>query len=152
MIDIQGADQLVALSRRLKEAGARDLERELSKAITAAVKPLRKALQESARQKLPSRGGLNERVAKSRVTTKKALSGRGSGSGVRVTAGGRKSQLSDMDQGSLRHPVYGNRQVWVRQQVQPGWWTEPTEEIGPTVQAEVQKALRRVADKIERGI
>ena len=74
--------------------------------------------------------------------------------GVRLqTRGGKKSAAALTDKGFINHPVFGNREVWVnRQQVQSGWWTEPTRVAGPTVRREIESAMADVAVKIGRRI
>jgi hypothetical protein len=103
-VEIKGADQLAALSKRLKELGDKDLSREFSRAITAATKPLVQDLRQSARETLPKRGGLNERVAKSQIRTQRRASSRTQG--VRVVAKN-PYVLARLDQGHVRHRVFG---------------------------------------------
>jgi hypothetical protein len=146
-VEIRGAEQLAALSKALKDAGEKDLQRELSKAITAAVKPVKPAVQKSARRILPKRGGLAARVAKASITTRKRSGPRIAG--VRVVATSRDS-LRQIDRGFIRHPVFGNRERWVTQRVQPGWFTEPTEAMRDDVQRALIKAMNDVAKKLSR--
>lgn len=143
--DIKGADQLATLAKRLKELGDKDLKREFSKAIGAATKPLVQELRQSARQTLPKRGGLAERVAKSQIRTVRRASSRTQG--VRVTAKN-PYVLGRLDQGQLRHPVFG-RNVWVDQTVKSGWWTRPTDAIGPDVRKGVEAAMEAMARKLD---
>jgi tape measure domain-containing protein len=103
-VEIKGADQLAALSKRLKELGDKDLSREFSRAITAATKPLVQDLRQSARETLPKRGGLNERVAKSQIRTQRRASSRTQG--VRVVAKN-PYVLARLDQGMSAIRVFG---------------------------------------------
>jgi hypothetical protein len=144
-VEIKGADQLAALSKRLKELGDKDLSREFSRAITAATKPLVQDLRQSARETLPKRGGLNERVAKSQIRTQRRASSRTQG--VRVVAKN-PYVLARLDQGHVRHPVFG-RNVWVDQTVRSGWWTRPTEAIGPDVRRSIEAAMAAMAKKLD---
>lgn len=145
-IEIRGADQLQALSKRLKDLGDKELKREFSKAISAATKPLVQELRQSARETLPKKGGLADRVAKSQIRTVRRASSRTQG--IRVTAKN-PYVLGRLDQGKLRHPVFG-RNVWVDQTVKSGWWTRPTEAIGPDVRREVGAAMAAMARKLDR--
>ena len=139
-----GAAQLAALAKALKDAGNKGLQRELTKGITQAVKPLKAAVAASARAKLPSSGGLAERAAGIPIRSRRNKSG------LRVVATGRggMKNVKALDAGTVRHPVYG-RSAWVSQSVTPGFWTEPTEELAPEVRAQVEKAMDVVARKIE---
>lgn len=139
---IQGVEQLAALSKRLKEAGDKNLTREFSRSVSAAMKPLVQELRSSARSTLPSSGGLAERVAKSQIRTVRRAA-----SGVRVTAKNPYG-IKQMDEGRVRHPVFGNRAAWAVQSVRPGWWTRPTEQVGPDVRKALLEAMEAIARKV----
>jgi hypothetical protein len=145
VIEIKGAEQLATLSKRLKAAGDKELQRELSRGITQAMKPVPAAARASALKTLPSRGGLAQRVAKSQMRTVRRAGPRIAG--VRLQAKNSYG-LGMLDRGINHHPVYGNRKVWVRQAVTPGWWTDPTEAAAPLARSEVEKAMQTVANKI----
>lgn len=145
MIEVRGADQLTRLSKNLKDAGRRDLERELSKGISRALKPVIASLRASAQTTLPHRGGLAARVAGSQMSIS------GHKQGLRLTAKNAYA-LAQLDKGTVRHPVYGNREAWVTQKVDRGWWTRPTEAAGPRARREAQQAMDRVAREIGRGV
>ena len=144
-VEIKGAEQLATLSKRLKEVGDKDLQRELSRGITQAMKPVRPALRKSARESLPSTGGLNRRVAKAKITSRRNRQG------VRLQAGGPRSQVDEINAGRFRHPVFGTDR-WVTQQVQPGWWDRPTDDLRDDVQRELFAVMRRVAAKLDRPL
>lgn len=148
-VRITGADQLADLSRALRTVGAderKGLRRELYRGIMRATKPLKKAAQDSAHANLPQRGGLAARVGKSKFRTK--TTGGGQNVGVRITSSGG----SGLDRGRLRHPVFGNRSVWVTQQVEPEWFTRPMRAGAPAVQREILQAMDDVAAKIARAV
>lgn len=145
MIEIQGADQLARLSKQLREAADKGLQRELSKAISTATQPLKGAARESARKTLPRHGGLNEKVANSRFSTRRRANG------LRIQAQNAYA-LRRLDEGIAQHPVFGNRQNWVTQQVRPGWWSTPVKELAPKAREEISQAMQRVADQIGRRV
>lgn len=141
---VEGAEQLEALARRLKEIGGKDLRRALLRGIERAVKPVKAAALVSARESLPRKGGLNERVAKSRLSTKRRLSGQDVS--VRLVASG--GDLRRLDEGRVRHPVFGHRKVWVTQEVQPGWFSRPAEAAAPLVRQELLAVFDDVREQI----
>jgi hypothetical protein len=143
-IEIKGAQQLASLSKALKVAGEKELQQELSKSITHAMVPLRAAAKTSALTTLPRRGGLNRRVARSSMRTRRSQRG------IRLEAKNEYA-LGQLDRGRVRHPVFGNRKVWVTQRVPPDWWTRPTDEAAPGVRAAISAAMDVVAAKIERS-
>jgi len=146
VIEVRGADQLGDLSRRLKAAGDKGMQRELYAAINRATKPMKEAVKRSAATELPRRGGLAETVAGGKFRTQRRTSKKASG--VRIVATG-KLDIRGMDRGRLRHPVFGNRSVWVTQQIAAGWWTRPLEHAAPAVRVDLEKAMDVIAKKIE---
>lgn len=150
-VEVRGAEQLAALAKRLKDAGDKQLKRELMAAITKSTEPLRKvALPASARHTLPRKGGLNELVARSQFRQQRRMSGRTAG--LRIVAKNPNLQLEKLDQGQVRHPVFarkGRPRVWVVQPVAAGWFTKPTEAAAPLIRAEVSQAMTTTAARIE---
>ena len=144
-VGISGAEQLADLSRRLKAAGEKELQRELSKAVNAAVKNVRQVVKQSAMDRLPNRGGLAARAAKAASPRV-----RRNGNGVRVVAVGKKGMkdLVRLDGGEVRHPVFGNRSAFVGQAVVPGFWTRPMEETSEQARQEIQAAVEAILAKI----
>jgi len=115
-------------------------QRELQKAMRRLARPLLKSARQGAIQILPYHGGLNERVAHGRFTSSVRLVGKGAG--VRITGADRRSaNVNRMDDGSVRHPVYGNRKRWVTQRITPGWFTKPLLLDTPQIRDEIMKAL-----------
>lgn len=148
-VQIEGAEQLGRLAKRLKDAGDKGLQRELYAAIARAMKPLRARLPDSARSTLPRRGGLGELVAKSQFRTVRRSGARTAG--VRLQAKNPNLQLRKIDDGKVRHPVFareGRPRVWVVQPVTPGWFTKPAEEDAPLARAEIEHAMQDIAERI----
>lgn len=143
-------DDLVKLGRRLKEAGDKELRRELFKAMNRSTRPLKLAARSSAVATLPRRGGLNEWVAKNvRISSSNRLTGRNPG--VRIRASRKGSDIAAMDRGRLRHPVFGNRKVWVSQSIRPGWFTAPMVAGVGVAKREIVAAVEDVARRLEHG-
>lgn len=144
---IQGADQLGDIARHLKETGDKELRKELYRGIQRAAKPLRTAAQQAARENLPKRGGLNEWVASSKfsITTRG-----GRDPAVRVAGKKAGHDLKRMDQGRLRHPLYGNRRHWFIQQIPAGWFSTAMTARAPAVRRDVVAVLDDVAARIAR--
>lgn len=111
--------RLDKLPRDLRNLGD-ELGRELSKGLDRAASKLEADARRSAIRRLPRRGGLASRVARAKLATSRAPSG----TGVTVTAKG-PAQLADIDAGTVKHPVFGNRNAWVTQRVTSGWFSEP---------------------------
>ena len=149
-LKIVGTDKLRDVTRALREAGdvGKGLKKELIKGINRATKPLRVAAKVNAAAKLPKRGGLAKRVAKTRMTTKTRT---GRDPSVRILAG--KNAVADpsrIDRGRIKHPVWG-RGPWILQDIPKRWFTEPMQEGAPIVRPELIDAMDDVARKIARA-
>lgn len=145
-ISVTGAEKLLRLATAIRKSGDQNLSKELNKALQRASKPLKRSARQGALQILPYRGGLAERVARSRFTSR--VTKRGRGAGLRIIGNG-QDNLARMDDGSVRHPVYGNRGKWVTQRITPGWFTKPLTLDAPKVSAELNGAIDAVAAKLE---
>jgi hypothetical protein len=145
-LSVTGATKLALVAERLREAGARGLQRQMRKALRDAAKPLIAAARASARETLPRRGGLAAEIARSKF--KVTVSTGASSARVRIETASHDPRI---DTGRLRHPVYGNRDVWAAQAVRPGWMTRAMTEKAPVVAREMLAALDRIAAQIEGG-
>lgn len=141
-LEITGGEQFAVLAAKLRAAAAGDLQRELTAATVKASKPLVRAGRSSALENLPHTGGLNRRVASSRFTTSRRLSG------VQIRVKG-MDQLALTNRGQVKHPVYG-RKVWVTQSIPQAkdWFFKPMRDGADAVRRELIKAMHRVAEKI----
>lgn len=145
MLEVRGAEQLTALAAKLKAAGDRGLQRELSKGLRKAAQPFKAAVAESAGSMLPSSGGL----AAIAVSASAPRVSRSSKNGLRMVAkgkGGLKG-LAQLNAGSVRHPVF-NRGGWSTQAVTPGFWDKAVEQVGPEVQKQLELAVAQVVKQI----
>lgn len=146
---VRGSRELGTLARRLKEAGDGKLRSELLRSIRAAAKPAIPDIEASALANLPRRGGLAARVAAQAFAVRTSLTG----TGGRVSLVGRgMKELRDIDSGRLRHPLFGNRDVWIQQDVKPGFFTDPIEAKAPDIRTGIERAINRVAGEIGRGL
>lgn len=143
LVRIEGAEQLVLLARKLKDA-PKELRSELYRGLNRVTKPLKQDARKAAMQRLPSRGGLGKRVARSKIVTKRRVSGGGAGVRIVATSG---YDIGSINRGRVRHPTYGH-QPWVNQTVPSGFWTEPLTAGAPKVAAEIQEVMDNVTQKI----
>ncbi len=147
-LSIEGADALLGLSRRLRQAGQTELKREMSKALRDAGKPLIAKTREAARQELPQRGGLARHYA--RVPQRVQVRTGAQTAGVRIVIP--RGQRRGITDGRLRHPVFGHQDRQVVQQVSGTWWDETLEREAPgVVEREMVPALSRIAEQITEG-
>lgn len=153
-IVVQGGDEFHKLARRLKKAGEVELSKKLNKTIKEIAKTVADE-QKAAVKALPAKGakhtGLRSRVAgKVRVQVKTT----GSDAGVRIQvdkAGTLGNMPAYLNIGSWRHPYFGNKKVWFKQEVPPGWFDKPAEKSGPAARKELLGVMEDVAEKIAHG-
>lgn len=147
-IRIEGTEQFLALSKALKHAGRGELRKELGKGLRKSVKPLTKETRSVARRDLPSRGGLADQVAREpqRVQVR---TGRKT-AGVRLVVGKKRGGARMTNRGRLRHPVFGNRDVWVTQPVKPGWFDDTIKADEKRIRKDALAVLDTIADQIVR--
>jgi hypothetical protein len=154
-VEIRHLEDLVHVSRALRAAGTegKGLRRELYSGLNRATKPVRAEMKAAIPGALPASGGLAADVQR---TTRFATTTRTGGSsvGVRIRARGKRSIRRMNSTGTFRHPVFGNRSVWVTQSagVEKGFLDRPFEKARPVVRAEVMATIARVRANIYRSI
>lgn len=154
-IEVVGLESLARLSRALREAGeqGKSFKRELRSSLTRETKQTRAEIRKAITPGLPQRGGLAADVLRStRVTSSLAL---GQNLGVRIQVRSKRSIRRMNATGSFRHPVFGNREVWVTQVVGPparGFLDKPFEQSRPGLQRAVLLAITRVRAQIYRSV
>lgn len=146
-VRVVGAEQFTEVARRLKTHGDRKaLLKQFYSAINRAAKPLKSDIRSAARDRLPHRGGLAERIASSRITVTRRTTGNAAGISIKGTNG---YDIGAIDRGRVRHLVYGHR-PWMSQKVHKGFWTDPLEAGAPAVQRELLNVLEETAAKIAK--
>lgn len=148
-----GLDRLDRLAKVLRANGDKQTIRTIEKGLRKQARPLLKSARQGALQILPYRGGLAERVARSRFTSQVRL---GSG-GVTLTIRGRgQYNLNRMDEGHNRHPVHAHgprtEWAWVDQTIRPGWFTDPLLLDAPGVRDAVDKEFTELGRAMEAAV
>jgi hypothetical protein len=151
-IQVRGAFQLSRTARKIREAGRKDLPRQMTKALTRTVKPLTVAVKASLPGYMPDRYAA---VLGKDLRLRTKIQTRGDGAGLRIT--GHAPTRSDerdvkaLESGILRHPLYGNRGWWYAQRITPGFFSEPISEGAPVVRAELNRVIAEFLQKITKG-
>lgn len=145
-VKIEGTDRLQALAVQLKAADKVMLAglRVQLKGVAALVIP---AVRESAIATLPSSGGrnetgsraLNERVARAPYRATTTLGAKSVAVSVRSRAGNR--HLKDINAGTVRHPLFGDRNHWYTTPVKPGYFTTPLEGMAPAIRVRMRVVM-----------
>lgn len=164
---ILGTGQLLQLQRRLRMAGHETIRSSMQRRIRRAAEPLRDDLQstvrglsiQSAGRGSGKRGGRSPTTRPLRTTIAEAIriSVRTTGNpGARVFVDkGRLPHdipmgvVARLNDGRLRHPVFGNRKRWATQTTTPLWWDKTVRRHTPRMQSEVARVLDDVRRRIE---
>ncbi|WP_318203027.1 hypothetical protein [Streptomyces sp. SCL15-4] len=164
-IRLVGTGQLLELQRRLRRAGHETIRASMQRRIRRAAEPLRDDLQDTIRglairsqgRAAGKRGGASPTTRPLRATIAEAIriSVRTTGDpGARVWVD--KARLPPdlrrmpdvINDGRIRHPVYGNRKRWATQWADPGWWDKTVRAHTPRITREVE----RVVDDVRRHL
>ena len=145
---VEAASELESIARHLRLAGEGDLVRELTAAMRRGADPVRDEIRAGLKPHLPDRyaGTLD---ADLRLGISVRTNERNPGVSVTGTPRAKARKLRNLDEGRLTHPLFGDREHWHAQHVEPGWFTGPAEAAAPRVRGELEQALRDVAAKAE---
>lgn len=150
-LEIQGADKFLHVAKALKQAGDKELKRELGHAIKVSVAPMTQEVRDHVAQYLPS--GYAPILARD-LKTRQSWRTRGETVGLLLSgyAKGKRERrhVKAINKGILRHPVFGNRGAWVAQRVRPGFWDEPLANAKERPAKEIRAALDSIARKLAR--
>jgi hypothetical protein len=152
---LRHGNDLRRISRELRGIDNKEIKKRFTKELRAAAKPLVPVVRNSIRS-IPSKraysaSGLRGNLSRA---TKLEVRTAGKQAGVAIRVDGRKmpthmKSLPSMVEGKkrFRHPVFGNREVWVNQKPQPYFFHV----VRPLGLAS-RKAVNRVLDGISRDI
>ena len=137
------ASEYRAFAAKLKGA-EKSVARSLRKRLRDAGKPLAQGVVEDGPEGLPSGGGLADWLRQS----KGAVSMTQSRLEIKLSRGG-KHDLNVINRGTLRHPLYGNRRVWVAQSVEAGTYDKAFDKHAEQALPEVARALDDIMREIQ---
>ena len=150
------AAEFRALAQRLKDAGERGLRRELTNAIREAVKPLKEDILDPAHLDPHMPDHYVPALLRDLKVTTFSRAGLDAGVSVRAearTPRGNYRQVVQLEEGRIRHPVFGNRENWKTQYkgMRRGFFSDVVSEHGPRIRDAVVAAGHDVARKITKG-
>lgn len=136
-LTISGGNQARDLADRLAAVTDALLRPALDEGLTAGAGVAVREARHNAETVLPKRGGYAAEVAASPIDVD-PLHGAATVQ-VRVTARGHDPRLDT--QGRLRHPVFGNENVWREQKVPAGWFTAAMIRSAADVELQLLRAV-----------
>lgn len=145
-INAGDVDNLVRAIRT--HADAKALRRELYSGLNRATKGIRGEMIEVIPAALPRRGGLAEQMAAKVTSRTTAKSGKYAGVSMRFSSKG--YDIRTLTGKRLRHPVFGNRSVWVEQSegVDGDRFPDEFDQQKPEIQRAIVSVLEEVARKV----
>ncbi|MCM1972332.1 hypothetical protein [Streptomyces sp. G1] len=154
-VEVRGGEELARISRALRQMDNPEVVKRFRKELREAAKPLVPEVRASI-QAIPSRTGKGVLRAEMSKATRIEVRTGGRDANVSIRVDGRKmpSQKRSLQaymEGTKRpwrHPVFGNREVWVKQDPKPYFYRVVAPAAGPRSRA----AVNRVLDSISRDI
>jgi hypothetical protein len=152
-LHFDGIAQLAKLAAQIRSEGDKGLGKQMGKALDRVVDPLKKGIDASAAQTMPSGYvGLLTRSLKHRKSLR--ATARTASLRLATTADGKseKRDLPALEGGQLRHPVFGRRKKpWTVTSVEPGFHQRGTEAAGPLAEKAASDVLDDYADRLTKG-
>lgn len=149
--EVRGTEQFVQLARALNAQGSagKGLKRELMAEIKTAAKPMENEVRRDLPQYLPKRYA---RVLAANLVVRPSQKTTGNSAGLKLTGyakgQSRRRQVNPIDAGILRHPVFGNRKVWIAQRVKAGFWSIPMERSRDKPAVAIRRAIQNAIRKL----
>jgi hypothetical protein len=145
-VEFGGADEFRALGKRLEDAGGKGVITEaIGHAVQSFLPQMRAAVAKGA-ERLPKRGGLAARVARTNLSI--TVTNKNGVYSAKVKA--LPNAVADpaaLNRGRAGHPVYG-RKPNVYQKVPPGWFSDPLKVLRPQIAAAITAAVEQALRKI----
>lgn len=142
-----GAAELRHVARLVEKIRVRDLKVELSRAQREAFRPLQPAIKAEAAT-LPS-GYAPTMIRAVKVSVRR----RGLETFAVVYARGKRElrDVAAVNRGTLRHPLFRNRNHWFTTRVRPGFVERPVRRLGEAIAERSLAAAQRITHEIARG-
>jgi len=155
-LELRTGKDLKRIGAELRRMNNKALKQEFTKELRAAARPMVPAVRQAIRQ-IPSKRGYSASGLRGHMSKAVKLEVRTAGrdAGVRIRVDGRKmpnraravqAYMEGLKK-PWRHPVYGNRENWVKQDPKP-YFFKTVRPLGLASRVQVNKAIDRVAKKI----
>lgn len=148
------AAELESVARELRRQADGELFRELTAAMRRGAESAKEQVRAGLDPRHPKRYFAETLPPDLDLRVSVSTTGREPGVSLVARAGrgtaGRRA-LRRLDRGVLAHPLAGDREQWFRQDVEPGFFTGPARAAEPEVTRNLEDALSRVADAVDRA-
>ena len=152
-VHVRGQEKLTRVARLLEHHGrARTIRRRMGKDIRSGSEVITREQRSALTTGLPKRGGAATTITgQAKLSTRISLATSRS-TGVTIVDSWKGHNVPAIDQGSLRHPLWGNRRHWFNTSIRPGLLSRPVERNRRRVQIAIIRTLDALAEEIARGI
>lgn len=147
-----GTDAFNQLGRDLKAAGAKELTKELRATGRRLAKVFKDEVTQQAVTILPKEGDLNTWVSKRiKITAQTRIGGSISTFRFVTKHKGERglSDLRSLNNGRIRHPLFGNRDRWYLQELSGHFVDRALREMSDTIREEFLQAVDDVARRLQ---
>lgn len=158
---VAGQAQLRKLSAHLRASGDKGMGRDLAKALDKVVDPVKKAIELSARQAMPS--GYAPTLTRS-LRHRRTLRAAARQASIRLATHGEGEKehrdLPALEAGNLRHPVFGRSRrtkkgrkanPWAVTKVRPGFHERGIAKAGDLAEEQVLAVLDDFTERLAKG-
>lgn len=151
-LKITGTQQFVTLAKKLNAQGkqGRGLWRELNTQLRQAAEPMIDVVKLHLSDYLPD---AYAKVLRTSLTVRVSRSTKGDAAGLKLVGVAKgvkkKRRIKVINDGTLRHPVYGNPEVWVDQPVRPGFWSTPLDSARAIPAKQIRRAVQNTIRKLD---
>lgn len=136
MLKVSGGQSIERAAGRLASASRGGLKRDLEPAAKRGTRNVERYFRANALARMPKRGGFARDLAKARIRTSRI------NFGVRLTVES-PHDLGRIERGRLRHPVYGDTDVWVSQEVPTDVVRDAVVRADSEIKREIDAAVHR---------
>jgi hypothetical protein len=149
-IRVTGEEKLTRLAAVLADhADGKALKNKLRKGIRAETGDITKDQRASLASGLPKRGGAAATISgESKFSTRTGLAGRGVS--VDIVDSWKGHDMPAIDDGTLRHPLYGNRKHWYDTRIKRNLLTKPFLKHRRGIERRIIVGLDELAAEIAR--
>ena len=150
---IEGADKFGKLAKALRQAGDKELRKELYSGLNRSVKPLTEAVKKGTASYFPRRYAFE--LAKYLRVRARRRAGKNPAIflvGKAKTKQGKERDLASLNRGRLRHPLFGNRRYWYDQSIPANWWDDPLLENAEQVREDIVNVLDEIGKRLEKKL
>lgn len=148
-VRIQGAASFHGVAERIRTEGRKDLSRQLSTALNQATGPVRDAVKESAAATMP--GWYANTLTKSLRFRNNRRAGGQQANLRMVTYADGKGERRDvvaLEDGRLRHPLFGDRDHWYVTKIRAGFHQRGTDKAMDEVARRLDVVVRDFTRKL----